>query len=102
MSNSLQTPIFCFRLQQVLGHVERGRHHLCVFLFHQQTAIKSLPSNFQVTLSGTFPFNENEEIAEQIQNAEFMFPVSPWQEISEQAVDLIKRLLKVQARFSLF
>ena len=25
-----------------------------------------------VTLSGTFPFNENEEIADQIQNAEFM------------------------------
>ncbi|KAL3097082.1 hypothetical protein niasHS_002798 [Heterodera schachtii] len=49
-----------------------------------------------VTLSGTFPFNENEEIAEQIQNAEFMFPAAPWQNISADAVDLIQRLLRVQ------
>lgn len=51
-----------------------------------------------VTLSGTFPFNENEEIADQIQNAEFMFPANPWREISRDAVDLIQRLLKVQVR----
>ncbi|KAI3418775.1 Dkf-1p [Globodera pallida] len=49
-----------------------------------------------VTLSGTFPFNENEEIAEQIQNAEFMFPSAPWKNISADAVDLIQRLLRVQ------
>ena len=29
-----------------------------------------------VSLSGTFPFNEDEDILDQIQNAEFMFPVS--------------------------
>jgi protein kinase D len=50
-----------------------------------------------VTLSGTFPFNENEEIADQIQNAEFMFPPNPWKEISREAIDLIQNLLKVQA-----
>ncbi|VDM43550.1 unnamed protein product [Toxocara canis] len=49
-----------------------------------------------VTLSGTFPFNDGEEISEQIQNAAFMFPAEPWKQISRSAVDLIQRLLKVQ------
>lgn len=49
-----------------------------------------------VTLSGTFPFNDGEEIAEQIQNAAFMFPSEPWQQISHEAIDLIQRLLKVK------
>ncbi|CAD5121901.1 DgyrCDS10361 [Dimorphilus gyrociliatus] len=35
-----------------------------------------------VSLSGTFPFNEDEEISDQIQNAAFMYPPSPWNEIS--------------------
>lgn len=35
-----------------------------------------------VSLSGTFPFNEDEDINEQIQNAAFMYPPSPWKEIS--------------------
>ncbi|KAI0212918.1 Serine/threonine-protein kinase D3 [Lamellibrachia satsuma] len=48
-----------------------------------------------VSLSGTFPFNEDEEIADQIQNAAFMYPPTPWNEISPEAVDLIRRLLKV-------
>jgi len=34
------------------------------------------------SLSGTFPFNEDEEIKEQIQNAEFMFPEDLWSEVS--------------------
>lgn len=49
-----------------------------------------------VTLSGTFPFNDGEEIAEQIQNAAFMFPTEPWQQMSREAIDLIQRLLKVK------
>uniref|UniRef100_A0A915PMC5 protein kinase C n=1 Tax=Setaria digitata TaxID=48799 RepID=A0A915PMC5_9BILA len=49
-----------------------------------------------VTLSGTFPFNDGEEIEEQIQNAAFMFPAEPWHEISREAIDLIQRLLKVK------
>ena len=36
-----------------------------------------------VSLSGTFPFNEDEDILDQIQNAEFMFPDTPWREISK-------------------
>lgn len=35
-----------------------------------------------VSLSGTFPFNEDEDINEQIQNAAFMYPPNPWKEIS--------------------
>lgn len=36
-----------------------------------------------VSLSGTFPFNEDEDINEQIQNAAFMYPPHPWKEISD-------------------
>jgi len=35
-------------------------------------------------LSGTFPFNEDEEISDQIQNAGFMYPANPWSEISTE------------------
>lgn len=35
-----------------------------------------------VSLSGTFPFNEDEDINDQIQNAAFMYPSTPWKEIS--------------------
>ncbi len=48
-----------------------------------------------VSLSGTFPFNEDEDINEQIQNASFMYPPHPWKEISTEAVDLIGNLLQV-------
>ncbi|VVC87748.1 unnamed protein product [Leptidea sinapis] len=37
-----------------------------------------------VSLSGTFPFNEDEDIHEQIQNAAFMYPPNPWREISPE------------------
>jgi len=37
-----------------------------------------------LSLSGTFPFNEDEEIADQIQNAGFMYPANPWSEISTE------------------
>lgn len=49
-----------------------------------------------VSLSGTFPFNEDEDINEQIQNAAFMYPPHPWKEISTTAVDLIGNLLQVK------
>jgi len=51
-----------------------------------------------VSLSGTFPFNDEEDIVDQIQNADFMFPDNPWKEISNSAIDLIKHLLQVQRR----
>lgn len=35
-----------------------------------------------VSLSGTFPFNEDEDINDQIQNAAFMYPACPWSRIS--------------------
>ncbi|GMT12411.1 hypothetical protein PFISCL1PPCAC_3708 [Pristionchus fissidentatus] len=55
-----------------------------------------------VSLSGTFPFNEDEDIHDQIQNAEFMYPPSPWKEINESAIDFINGLLQVKMskRFS--
>ncbi|CAH0756665.1 unnamed protein product [Diatraea saccharalis] len=51
-----------------------------------------------VSLSGTFPFNEDEDINEQIQNAAFMYPPTPWKEISADAIDLINNLLQVKQR----
>ncbi|XP_041038035.1 serine/threonine-protein kinase D3-like [Carcharodon carcharias] len=51
-----------------------------------------------VSLSGTFPFNEEEDINDQIQNADFMYPPSPWKEISQSAIELINNLLQVNIR----
>nr|XP_057937769.1 serine/threonine-protein kinase D3-like isoform X2 [Doryrhamphus excisus] len=51
-----------------------------------------------VSLSGTFPFNEDEDINDQIQNAAFMYPPNPWKEISEEATNLINNLLQVKMR----
>ncbi|GBM48790.1 Serine/threonine-protein kinase D3 [Araneus ventricosus] len=51
-----------------------------------------------VSLSGTFPFNEEEDINDQIQNAAFMYPHNPWKEISPEAIDLISNLLQVKTR----
>ena len=35
-----------------------------------------------VSLSGTLPFNEDEDIGQQITNASFMYPRQPWASIS--------------------
>ncbi|XP_041352348.1 serine/threonine-protein kinase D3-like isoform X2 [Gigantopelta aegis] len=51
-----------------------------------------------VSLSGTFPFNEDEEISDQIQNASFMYPPNPWKDVSQEAIDLITNLLQVKMR----
>uniref|UniRef100_A0A8C2ZR14 Serine/threonine-protein kinase n=1 Tax=Cyclopterus lumpus TaxID=8103 RepID=A0A8C2ZR14_CYCLU len=51
-----------------------------------------------VSLSGTFPFNEDEEINDQIHNAAFMYPPNPWKQISNDATDLINNLLQVKMR----
>ncbi|KAK2088753.1 Serine/threonine-protein kinase D2 [Saguinus oedipus] len=61
-----------------------------------------------VSLSGTFPFNEDEDINDQIQNAAFMYPATPWSHISAGgawgppipwvAIDLINNLLQVKMR----
>uniref|UniRef100_A0AC35TUZ9 Protein kinase C n=1 Tax=Rhabditophanes sp. KR3021 TaxID=114890 RepID=A0AC35TUZ9_9BILA len=49
-----------------------------------------------VSLSGTFPFNEDEDINDQIQNAEFMYPPTPWREVSTEAIEFINNLLQVK------
>lgn len=51
-----------------------------------------------VSLSGTFPFNEDEDINDQIHNAAFMYPPNPWKQISSDAIDLITNLLQVKMR----
>lgn len=51
-----------------------------------------------VSVSGTFPFNEEEDIADQIKNAAFMYPPNPWAEISQDARDLIDKLLQVKIK----
>ncbi|XP_045556451.1 serine/threonine-protein kinase D3 isoform X2 [Salmo salar] len=51
-----------------------------------------------VSLSGTFPFNEDEDISQQITNAAFMFPRLLWSNISLEAVSLINNLLQVSVR----
>ncbi|XP_028648739.1 serine/threonine-protein kinase D2 [Erpetoichthys calabaricus] len=51
-----------------------------------------------VSLSGTFPFNEDEDINDQIHNAAFMYPPNPWKNISPEAIDLINNLLQVKMR----
>ncbi|XP_064489728.1 serine/threonine-protein kinase D3-like isoform X2 [Ornithodoros turicata] len=51
-----------------------------------------------VSLSGTFPFNEEEDINDQIQNADFMYPPNPWKDVSPEAIDLINNLLQVKTR----
>ncbi|XP_059897758.1 serine/threonine-protein kinase D3-like [Gadus macrocephalus] len=51
-----------------------------------------------VSLSGTFPFNEEEDINDQIHNAAFMYPPNPWKDISGDATDLITNLLQVKMR----
>uniref|UniRef100_A0A3B3T8J4 non-specific serine/threonine protein kinase n=1 Tax=Paramormyrops kingsleyae TaxID=1676925 RepID=A0A3B3T8J4_9TELE len=51
-----------------------------------------------VSLSGTFPFNEYEDIGQQITNASFMFPRQPWANISLEAVSLITNLLQVSVK----
>lgn len=43
-----------------------------------------------VSLSGTFPFNEDEDINDQIQNAAFMYPRNPWKEISHDGTYFFK------------
>ena len=43
-----------------------------------------LLSFFFFSVSGTFPFNEEEDISDQIKNAAFMYPPNPWAEISQE------------------
>lgn len=42
-----------------------------------------------VSLSGTFPFNEDEDIRDQMRNAAFMFPKDVWRNISKAGAYLV-------------
>lgn len=48
-----------------------------------------------VSLSGTFPFNEDEDIHDQIQNAAFMYPPNPWKEISHEGNSFHSKIMVV-------
>lgn len=50
-----------------------------------------------VSLSGEFPFNEGENIHNQISRANFMYPEQPWGKISSQAKSFINSLLRVNS-----
>lgn len=48
-----------------------------------------------VSLSGEFPFNEDENVHEQISRASFMYPKPIWSNISQQAINFINSLLRI-------
>eukprot|EP00123_Amoebidium_parasiticum_P020914 comp5858_c0_seq1/m.1721 comp5858_c0_seq1/g.1721 ORF comp5858_c0_seq1/g.1721 comp5858_c0_seq1/m.1721 type:complete len:812 (-) comp5858_c0_seq1:565-3000(-) len=48
-----------------------------------------------VTLSGTFPYNEEEDLSTQICNAAFLFPPQPWSSIALEAKSWIQKCLNV-------
>lgn len=50
-----------------------------------------------VSLSGTFPFNEESEISDRT-TASFLYPPDPWDDISSEAKDLIVNLLQVKTK----
>lgn len=49
-----------------------------------------------VSLSGTFPFEEDRDIDQQIKNPNFMFPDNPWKLVDPRAIDLINKFLQVK------
>ncbi|KAI6657597.1 Serine/threonine-protein kinase D1 [Oopsacas minuta] len=51
-----------------------------------------------VSLSGTFPFNEDEAIIDQINNADFMYPPYPWKTIDIEARHVINKFLRINKR----
>ena len=69
-------------------------HTTCIIIYYVLYGC----CNNASSLSGTFPFNEDEDIGDQITNAAFMYPPDPWTSISKEAVDLINRLLQVSRK----
>ena len=56
--------------------------HLTLVIRISRKLVFCMNDSFISSLSGTFPFNEDEEISDQIQNAAFMYPPNPWKEMS--------------------
>uniref|UniRef100_A0A915Q2A8 Protein kinase domain-containing protein n=1 Tax=Setaria digitata TaxID=48799 RepID=A0A915Q2A8_9BILA len=69
---------------------------LCNKGFNRSLDMWSVGVIVYVSLSGTFPFNEDEDINDQIQNAAFMYPIKPWCEVTAAAIDFINNLLQVK------
>ena len=51
-----------------------------------------------VSLSGVFPFNDEENLTDRNANATYLFAHSPWKEISLEAKDIIYNLLQVKVK----
>lgn len=75
--------VFYFVLYDVAPEVLRNKG------YNRSLDMWSVGVIVYVSLSGTFPFNEDEDINDQIQNAAFMYPPSPWKEISSDGKCLI-------------
>jgi len=46
-----------------------------------------------VSLSGTFPFEEDRDIYEQVMNSDFMYPPEPWDSISQDGSPILCKSL---------
>lgn len=107
---NLSNPIRCNLITILAPEVLRNKG------YNRSLDMWSVGVIIYVSLSGTFPFNEDEDINEQIQNAAFMYPSNPWKEVSSDgqcfcnffanfdltfnvvAIDLINNLLQVKQR----
>ncbi|VDK70720.1 unnamed protein product [Litomosoides sigmodontis] len=69
---------------------------LCNKGFNRSLDMWSVGVIVYVSLSGTFPFNEDQDISDQIEDADFMYPINPWCEITTVAVDFVNSLLQVK------
>jgi len=49
-------------------------------------------------LSGVFPFDDEEPVEDQIKAGKFTFPDRYWKHVSDDAIDLICDLLKVDTK----
>lgn len=67
---------------------------------HRSIDMWSVGVIIYVSLSGTFPFNDDEDIVDQIQNAAFMFPPQPWKEVSAEGKrhKLVETIFKMKKK----
>lgn len=65
-------------------------------LYNNSIDMWSMGVIIYVSLSGTFPFEEDRDIYEQILNSNFMFPPEIWDSVSRDAIGLITSFLQVK------
>ena len=68
--------------------VPRGSHICEVRLINEKLPTNCTHYNVFNSLSGTFPFNEDESIIDQINNADFMYPPYPWKTIDIEGMNI--------------